>query len=1058
MTPHLRVLIVEDSEDDMLLMLRELRRGGYSLDYIRVDTPATMQTALEQQTWDIAISDYTMPAFSAPKALQLLQNQQLDIPFIIVSGTIGEETAVAAMKAGAHDYFTKGNLARLVPAVERELREAEDRRQRRRAEQALQNATTVLREYADELEELYNHAPCGYHSLDRDSMFVRINDTELNMLGYTRDEIVGQKAFPDLLTAESLEIFRDNFPRFLERGWVRDLEFQMIRKDGTILPVSISATVVTDGAGNYLMSRSVVVDITHRKLAEAERKRKEEILQTIAVGVSAATGDDCLQSLVQYLARALEVEYALIGELVEPEAERIRLVAVFGEGRTIENLEYDLAHTPCANVVGKQLCVYPQHVQEIFHQNQFLKDLGIEGYMGAPLFDTADRALGLIAIMSCKPLQDTQLQAEILKIFAARTSAELDRKQAEEELHILSTALASAVEGISQLDTQGRYLAVNAAYATMVGYRPEEMIGMAWQQTVHPEDRAKMVAAYQYMLSNGKVEVEARDIRKDGSSFYKQLVMVAAYDKQQQLIGHHCFAKNITERKQTEQKIREQAALLDIATDAIVVRDLDHRILFWNKGAERVYGWEASAVLGNNAMELLSPSEGARSQFESILTILMQTGQWQGEFQHITKEGMTVVVESRWTLVRDEADTPKFILTVNTDITEKKQLETQFLRAQRLESLGTLASGIAHDFNNILTPILGATQLLPLKLPQLDEQNQQLIELIERGAKRGANLVKQILAFARGDEGERAPLQLRHLLSEVVQVAEQTFPKAIEIRSIVPTQDLWTVSADATQLHQVLMNLCVNARDAMPNGGTLSLSAENTLVEAACTRLHLDARAGPYVVVSIADTGVGIPPELIERIFDPFFTTKDVGKGTGLGLSTVLGIVKHHDGFLVVDSEIGQGTQFKVYLPAVTDEATSSAHQPLQSIGHGELILIVDDEPSIREVAQTSLEARNYRTLLARDGVEAIALYAEHKHDIQAVLMDIVMPKLDGLTAMRSLQKLNPAVKVIATSGTASKSQLAEATGAGIEAFLSKPYMAHELLTTLQAVLRVNES
>jgi CheY-like chemotaxis protein len=291
------------------------------------------------------------------------------------------------------------------------------------------------------------------------------------------------------------------------------------------------------------------------------------------------------------------------------------------------------------------------------------------------------------------------------------------------------------------------------------------------------------------------------------------------------------------------------------------------------------------------------------------------------------------------------------------------------------------------------------------------------------------------------------------LLAEVLQVARQTFPKTIEIRTDIPATDLWTVSADATQLHQVFMNLCVNARDAMPNGGRLGLAAENQLVDEAFTRTNLDARIGSYVVVTVSDTGVGISPELLERIFDPFFTTKEVGKGTGLGLSTVLGIVKNHGGFIKVSSEVGNGTHFRVYLPAVEDTVVQQAREKSILWGNGELILIVDDEPLIQQVTQTSLEDRNYRTLVASDGIEAIALYAEHKDEISVVLMDMMMPSMDGLTALRTLHRLNPKLQAIATSGLASNNQLAEATGIGIKAFLPKPFTAKELLNTLGKVL-----
>jgi PAS domain S-box-containing protein len=628
-----------------------------------------------------------------------------------------------------------------------------------------------------------------------------------------------------------------------------------------------------------------------------------------------------------------------------------------------------------------------------------------------------------------------------------------ERKIAESALHNIKAALESAVEGISQLDSQGRYITVNSAYASIVGYQQEEMIGMEWQKTVHPDDKPKMLEAYQHMLTNGKVEVEARGVRKDGSIFYKQLVMVNAYDQQQQFIGHYCFCKDISERKLAEAKIREQAALLDVATNAILVRGLeDGKIFYWNKGAERLYGWSSEEVIGKSVNRVLYKDDSL--QPEEALFNVIKFNSWQGELHKVTKDGKNIIVDSHWTLVRDEVGEPKFILAVDADITEKKQIENQLLRTQRLESLGTLSSGIAHDFNNILTPILAIAQLLPLKLPNADEQTSLLMKMLEESTKRGANLVKQILSFARGAEGKRIVMQVRHLIKEVADIAKSTFPKSIEIKTTLATKDLWTVCADATQLHQVLMNLCVNARDAMPNGGTLTIEAENRYIDETYARMNLEAATSTYVVITIADTGVGIPPEIQERIFDPFFTTKEVGKGTGLGLSTVLGIVKNHGGFVKMYSELGTGTQFKIYLPAVAGKEIAFTEDVELPSGNGETILVVDDDSAVREIIQASLQNYNYKTLSAADGVEAIAYYAQNKKLVSVVLIDIMMPSMDGLTAIRTLKKINPQVKIIATSGLTSNRSLVAAADIGVDNFLPKPYSMKELLDTMSAILK----
>ncbi|MEC4813678.1 MAG: response regulator [Scytonema sp. PMC 1069.18] len=501
------------------------------------------------------------------------------------------------------------------------------------------------------------------------------------------------------------------------------------------------------------------------------------------------------------------------------------------------------------------------------------------------------------------------------------------------------------------------------------------------------------------------------------------------------------------ERKRAELKIREQAALLDVATDAIFVRDLENKIIFWNKAAERLYAWKASEAIGKKTSELWE--EKTIQQLQVSIETLIQNGAWEGELYQKTRFGKDIIVESRWTLVRDIDKKRYSVLVVNTDITEKKELESQFLRAQRLESIGTLASGIAHDLNNVLAPILMTAQLLESHIH--DERSKRLLPILISNAKRGANLVKQVLSFTRGMEGDRTLLQLRHLIREIQQVIKETFPKTIQVSTDL-SQNLWTVSGDATQLHQVLMNLCVNARDAMPNGGILTISAENFSVDENYARMHLDAKVGSYVVITVSDTGIGISHDIVDRIFEPFFTTKEIGKGTGLGLSTVLGIVKSHGGFIVVYSEVGKGSQFKVYLPAQATPEILEEPELDFLYGNGELILVVDDEDSIRDVTKASLETHNYQAITASDGIEAIALYAEYRDKISIVLTDMVMPSMDGLTTIRTLQKINPSVKIIAVSGLVSSEKVNTITSMGVKAFLSKPYTAKQLLRTIGAV------
>jgi len=590
----------------------------------------------------------------------------------------------------------------------------------------------------------------------------------------------------------------------------------------------------------------------------------------------------------------------------------------------------------------------------------------------------------------------------------------------------------------------------NAVWLEFTGRSLEQEIDNGWAEGVHPNDRIRCVEIYHNSFNAHQAfSMEYRLQDKNGD--YRWILDKGSprFNASGNFEGYIGSCIDITERKQAEEKIAEQAVLLDVATDAILLRDLEGTILYCNQSAERIFGWTGQEAIGKPANELLY-KEFTQELAEALQQVI-QNGSWQGELEKVTKQGRDITVASRWTLVRDEAGNPKSILTVDTDITENKLLESQFLRVQRLESLGTLASGIAHDLNNMLTPILAISQLLPLKLSDVDKTSSEMLVMLEANAKRGANLVKQVLSFARGNEGKRTVLQVKHILKDIEQFAKGTFPKSITIERNLP-RDLWTVSGDATQLHQVFMNLVVNARDAMTEGGILSIEGQNKFIDESYAKMNIEAKIGSYIVVTITDTGIGISPQIIDRIFDPFFTTKEVGKGTGLGLSTVLGIVKNHGGFIKVSSEIGKGTQFKVYLPSIEGDVSPISEWEQLPIGNDELILVVDDEIGICEIIKTTLETYNFRVITAQDGIEAIAMYVQHKNEINIVLIDIMMPSMDGATAIRTLQQMNPQVKIIAMSGLVSNEALTQSSNNDVQGFLAKPFSAGELLNILERV------
>lgn len=504
------------------------------------------------------------------------------------------------------------------------------------------------------------------------------------------------------------------------------------------------------------------------------------------------------------------------------------------------------------------------------------------------------------------------------------------------------------------------------------------------------------------------------------------------------------------ERRKSESQLHEQAALLDVAQDAILVLDFDDQICYWNKSAERLYGWTLTEALHQKAIELLFAD--TVSLYTEVKNIVKEQGEWQGEWNQRTKDQDSVMIESRWKLLCDSEDQPKSILVVNTDITAKKQLEAQFLRSQRLESIGTLAGGIAHDLNNVLAPILMSVEILKMKLT--DSSSLQLLNSLESSAKRGAEIIKQVLTFARGSEGEKGDLQLKHIIREMVQIARETFPKSIEIFTDIP-KDLWLISGDPTQLQQVLLNLSLNARDAMPNGGQLTIKAKNIWLDQTHLFLNLEAKPGAYVLLSVLDTGEGIPSHLKEKIFEPFFTTKPIGKGTGLGLSTLMGIVKSHRGFIEIDSVHGKGSCFKIYFPA-QNSTNKILEVPLEEKiipGNGEGILLIDDERAIRDITKKTLLSHSYHVFTAEDGAEGIAVYVSHKDRIDGIIVDMKMPIMDGPSTIRALRKLNPYVKIIISSGVAFDEQQADLSMLRVNGILQKPYTSYTLLKLLSEVL-----
>ena len=637
----------------------------------------------------------------------------------------------------------------------------------------------------------------------------------------------------------------------------------------------------------------------------------------------------------------------------------------------------------------------------------------------------------------------------------ADAKAPADALQLSAEHSLLRTLIDIGPDMIFVRDRSHRHLLNNRAQLAILGRRTmEETLGKTDADFYPPDIAAAFRAESEAVMESGRalVNAETRLPGPDGSPIWLSTTKVPLRGADGRVVGLVGVARDVTAQKIATERLAEQAAMLDQAHDAIVLLDLEGRVIYWNQAAAQLYGWTAQEAMGKTHRDLLPGAD--LPAMSAAMQETLERGSWHGEIQLHHKGGKELSIDGRRSLIRDADGSPRAILSIGIDITDKKKRDLQTVRTQRLESIGTLAGGIAHDLNNVLAPILMSIELLKAKVS--DPNVHRLLGVLEANAERGAQLVRQVLAFGRGAQGDRIIVQPLHIAREVAQIIRDTFPKAIRFE-LMAKRDLWTVTGDPTQIHQVLLNLCVNARDAMESGGRLSLQLENIVVDETYAGMNSGAKAGPHVMIAISDTGSGIAPEIREHIFEPFFTTKEVGKGTGLGLSTSLGIVQGHGGFINLTSEPGKGSSFRIYLPANPDDSVlpqGSARRAGLPRGNNEVILVVDDEEPILKVAKSTLEAFGYRVLLARNGAEAVSLYALHRSLIAAVLTDMAMPVMDGNALAVALISMNPAVRIIASSGQGSNASVSAAKSSGVRAFIPKPYTAEALLKTLASVLK----
>ena len=922
---------------------------------------------------------------------------------------------------------------------------ARDITQSKQAEETLRKSEQQYRE----LIELANSIIVRWKP---DGEITFLNEFGQKFFGYAAGQIVGRQVVGTIVpetesTGRNLHPLMDQIradPKAFEQNVNEN-----VRRNGERVWIAWTNKAILDEQGQVREVLSIGTDITERKQAEAALRESmalyHSLVEQLPAGVFRKDAEGRYEFVNSWFCRLKGVKAELFLGKKPAEVAAIELLAGAANPSNVKQLATQgTDHHQQIMQTGRPIEV-EEHGVDADGKEQHLSVLK------TPIFGSDGKIVGTQGILF-----------DIT-----------ERKRAEEALRESTALYHSLVEqmpsGIFREDRAGRYVFVNSWFCRLRGLPADQMVGRTPDELVAVEAAGRGGANpeivqmlhdgsrhHEEILRTGKpIHVEEVYPTADGGKRYLRVVKSAVFGPDGRIVGTQGIQFDVTDLKQAEAHIREQAALLGKAQDASMVVDPDERIVFWNRSAERIYGWTKAEAIGKTPLELfqggaVSPRHG------EALRIVKERGEWSGELQEVTRDGRAVTVQGRCNLIYNELGQPKARLIINTDVTERKKLEAQFLRAQRMESLGTLAGGIAHDLNNVLTPLLVSVQVLKEKA--MDEDGKRLLQSLEANVQRGAGLVKQVLGFGRGMEGERIVVQPKHIAREIRQMIVETFPKSVAFE-LYSAPDLWSITGDPTQLHQILLNLCLNARDAMPKGGKLSLRLENVVLDEAYARMNLEARPGPHVCLAVTDTGTGIPKEIQEKIFDPFFTTKEPGKGTGLGLSTTLAIVKSHGGFIHCYSEPGRGSTFKVFLPANPVRADAEkvvAKNGGLPQGHNNLVLVVDDEEPIRKLAQRALERYGYRVLLAADGTEAVSLYQPRRNEIDVVITDMAMPNMDGLATISALKALNPDVKIIGSSGLASDGSVAKAMAAGIQHFIPKPYTAETILHTLHEILNGN--
>jgi PAS domain S-box-containing protein len=887
--------------------------------------------------------------------------------------------------------------------------------ERKRVAQALDRERALLRTMIDLL-------PDYIYIKDIQSRFFLANSSVAHAMGVAGPENLIGKTDGDFFPPEVSAMFRSDEEDVLAGREIFNKEEPVLLPDGVSRFVLTTKVPLRDAAGNIVGLVGIGRDITQRKRAEAAVHSSQQmlklILDTIPQGVFWKDRDSrylgCNAVIVRH--RGVENAEALMGK-TDREFDSV----------TPEQAESFIQKDREVMAAGKMELGIIEQTTRADGSTRWLETNKV------PLFDAAGNVIGVLGTW-----QD----------ITARKVAE---EAVQTSQRMLQLVLDNIPQGVFWKDRESRYLGCNALVARTFGIgNTEDIVGMTDFDfaALTAEQAEFFVRKDREVMDSGQPQlgIIERATFADGATHWLETNKVPLFDTAGNVIGVLGTWQDITERKETEETLQMMRFSVDRAGDSVFWISREGRVLYGNDAACAGRGYSREELLSLTIFDLNPDYDSG--VWELRFEELKRRGTITLETRHRAKDGriFPVEVSANYVFINGQ----EFNFATVRDLTERRKQERLALRSQRMESIGTLAGGIAHDLNNALAPILMSGELLRMEYPR----ESLMLGRIEASAQRAAEMVRQLLTFAKGAEGARISVQPVRLIKEMENLIKGSFPKNIHL-TVKCDPKLPAVLGDATQLHQVLLNLCVNARDAMPRGGTLTLGAERIEMDEAFASSVPDARPGHYLSLRVCDTGEGIPPEILDRIFDPFFTTKDPDKGTGLGLSTVMGIVKGHGGFTQVYSQPGQGATFIAYLPVdAADSESEPASEPEEKFrGHGETILFVDDEAMVRNVARAVLQHLNFKPLIATDGADGLMQAAQHRTEIRAIITDLHMPRMDGVTFVGEVRLLLPDIPIVVASGRMEDDEAAALAKLGVTGRMDKPFTQAELAEALKNLL-----